>query len=322
MKALIVHQYGPADQHGIAQTAIPEPAPGEVRVRVRAVGLGFVDGLKMRGLYQTKDPLPFVPGTEFAGDVDAAPGGRFKPGDRVFGTVRNGALAEYVVASADELQALHADISFAQAAGVMVNYSTALYALREIAKLQHGESLLVLGAAGGTGTAAIHVGKLLGANIIAAASSEPKRAFAITMGADQVIDYTESNWRDRLKEMTGGNGVNVIFDGVGGEMSPLAFRSLAWRGRHLVVGFAAGSIPALPFNIALLKGAALMGVDLAQVRRREPEINDSIKTTLSDWLARGLLKPGLEIYPFADFVAAFGSMAQRKAIGKVVVTIE
>lgn len=324
MRAVLVEQFGPVESQKLAEVAVPEPGQGEVRIRVAAAAIGFVDGLKIQGLYQTKDPLPFIPGMEFAGIVDAVGTGvtRFAPDQRVLGLGLRGALAEFAVYPETALHHVPDGVDLEQASGLLANYTTALYALSEIAQLRAGEHLLVLGASGGTGTAAVSLGKLMGAKVIAAASTEAKRAFAMEQGADLGLDYTRPDWRDTLKGLTGGSGVDVIFDGVGGEISPLAFRSLAWRGRHLVVGFAAGKIPALPFNIALLKGASLMGVDLAQVRTREPAIHERLVTSLLGWFAEGRLRPpAVEAFDFADFRAAFAAMATRNAIGKMVVRI-
>ncbi len=324
MKAVVVEQYGPVDGQRLTEAAMPQPGEGEVRIRVAAAPIGFVDGLKLQGLYQTKDPLPIIPGMEFSGVVDALGAGltTLRVGQRVLGLGLRGALAEFAVYPAADLHVVPDTVDLAQASGLLANYTTALYALSETAQLRAGEQLLVLGASGGTGSAAVSLGKLLGARVIAAASTEAKRQFALSQGADAVLDYTQPDWRDTLKGMTGGKGVDVIFDGVGGELSPLAFRALAWRGRHLVVGFAAGKIPALPFNIALLKGASLMGVDLAQVRTREPEIHARLVRALLGWFASGHLKPpAVEVFPFEAFRAAFAAMATRNAIGKMVVRI-
>ena len=324
MKAVVVEQYGPVEGQRLAEAPMPQPGEGEVRIRVAAAAIGFVDGLKIQGLYQTKDPLPFIPGMEFSGVVDALGAGvtTLRVGQRVLGLGLRGALAEFAVYPAADLHVVPDTVDLAQASGLLANYTTALYALSETAQLRAGEQLLVLGASGGTGSAAVTLGKLLGARVIAAASTEAKRQFALSQGADAVLDYTQPDWRDTLKGIVGGKGVDVIFDGVGGELSPLAFRTLAWRGRHLVVGFAAGKIPALPFNIALLKGASLMGVDLAQVRSREPEIHARLVRALLGWFASSHLKPpAVEVFPFEDFRAAFAAMTTRNAIGKMVVRI-
>jgi NADPH2:quinone reductase len=324
MKAVVVEQYAPIDQIELKNIPFPRIEPGQLRIRVEAAGIGFVDGLKIQGLYQTKDPLPFIPGTEFAGIVEEAPGepGGYRPGMRVMGMTRSGALAEEIVVKPEALHPLPDGVTAEVAASFRANYLTALYALSARAMVVAGEQLLVLGAAGGTGTAAVQIGKLLGARVIAAAATPEKRAFAEQHGADAVIDYTQAGWRDTLKQLTDGHGADVIFDPVGGEISVQAFRSIAWRGRHLVVGFAAGSIPALPFNLPLLKGGALLGVDLAQIPVREPDVQKRLMSELTGWLAEGRLKPAVgRVFALDDFREAFRTMQTRGALGKMVVRI-
>ncbi len=324
MKAVVVEQYAPIDQIELKEVPRPVVGPGQLRIRVEAAGIGFVDGLKIEGRYQTKDPLPFIPGTEFAGVVADAPGAPdgYQPGMRVMGMARSGALAEEIVVKPEALHPLPDGVPAEVAASFRANYLTALYALSARASLCAGEQLLVLGAAGGTGIAAIQIGKLLGARVIAAAATPEKREFAQTHGADTVIDYTQAGWRDTLKELTAGHGADVIFDPVGGEISLQAFRSIAWRGRHLVVGFAAGTIPALPFNLPLLKGGALLGVDLAQIPMREPDVQTRLMSQLTGWLADGQLKPVVgRIFALDDFRDAFKTMQTRAALGKMVVRI-
>ncbi|TWB01491.1 NADPH:quinone oxidoreductase family protein [Bradyrhizobium stylosanthis] len=322
MKAVVVEQYASIDQIELKDVPSPRIEPGQLRVRVEAAGIGFVDGLKIEGRYQTKDPLPFIPGTEFAGVVTEGAAGGFEPGMRVMGMTRSGALAEEIVVGPAALHPLPDGVAAEVAASFRANYLTALYALSGRASLCAGEQLLVLGAAGGTGIAAIQIGKLLGARVIAAASTPDKRDFARAHGADADIDYTQTGWRDTLKELTNGHGADVIFDPVGGEISVQAFRSIAWRGRHLVVGFAAGAIPALPFNLPLLKGGALLGVDLAQLPTREPELQKRLMSELMNWLANGELKPVVgRVFALDDFREAFRTMQTRGALGKMVVRI-
>ena len=324
MKAVVVEQYAPIDQIELKDVPSPRMEQGQLRIRVEAAGIGFVDGLKIQGLYQTKDPLPFIPGTEFAGIVTEAPGepGGFRAGMRVMGMTRSGALAEEIVVSPSALHPLPDGVAAEVAASFRANYLTALYALSARATIAAGEQLLVLGAAGGTGTAAVQIGKLLGARVIAAASTPEKRAFAQAHGADAVIDYTQAGWRDTLKQLTNGHGADVIFDPVGGEISVQAFRSIAWRGRHLVVGFAGGAIPALPFNLPLLKGGALLGVDLAQIPVREPDVQKRLMSQLIGWLADGKLRPAVgRVFALEEFREAFRTMQTRAALGKMVVRI-
>ncbi|WP_420131742.1 NADPH:quinone oxidoreductase family protein [Rhodopseudomonas sp.] len=323
MKAVVVDEFNRIENIGIKDVPEPSLSPGMARVRIQAAAVGFVDGLKVQGLYQTKDPLPFTPGTEFAGVVDqVADGVTLVPGTAVIGMARNGGLAEYICLPATDLMAAPQGLSPEMGASFFANYLTGLYALRYRAKLQAGDILLVLGAAGGVGIAAVQIGKLLGARVIAAASSEEKRQFALKHGADAAVDYTSADWRDQLKDLTAGHGPDVIYDPVGGEVSLQAFRSIAWNGRHLVVGFAAGTIPALPFNLPLLKGGALLGVDLAQIGRREPAVRDEAMRQLFAWLRDGELVPVVgRVFPFAEFRAAFTAMTTRAALGKMVVRI-
>lgn len=324
MKAILVERFSPVQSLRIQDVPTSDLPREGVRIRIKAAGIGFVDDLKVQGLYQTKDPLPFVPGMEFAGLVDeiGEAVSRVAVGDRVFGLASRGALAEEIVVPETELFRIPENLSFVQAAAIPVNYLTATYGLRERAALRGREILLVLGAAGGTGTAAIKVGKSLGAHVIAAASSEEKRSFACSQGADAAIDYTLEDWRETLKLLTKGRAVDVVFDAVGGEVSPVAFRTLAWRGRHLVVGFAAGKIPALPFNIALLKGASLTGVDSAQIRKFEPDVYDRVMEDILVALeARSLEPPPTQAFSFADFQKAFEAMSTRRATGKIVVEV-
>jgi NADPH:quinone reductase len=325
MKAVVVESYDTIDNVALKDVAQPEITPGMVRVRIQAASIGFVDGLKVEGLYQTKDPLPFIPGTEFSGTVDArAPDVEgFAPGTPVIGMARSGGLAEYICLPASALFVRPEGVAPEVGASFFANYLTALYSLGVRAKLRHGETLLVLGAAGGVGIAAVQVAKLLGASVIAAASTDAKRQFATAYGADAVVDYSVEGWRDEIKSLTGGRGVDVIFDPVGGDVSLQAFRSIAWNGRHLVIGFAAGRIPALPFNLPLLKGGALLGVDLAQIGHREPDVRDQIIAQLFAWLRERTLIPVVgKIFAFEDFRDAFKAMTTRSALGKMVVRID
>ena len=324
MKAVVVEKFDTIDKVGLKDVALPDVSGGQVRVKIQAASIGFVDGLKVQGLYQTKDPLPFTPGTEFAGIVDEAASDvtGFARGTLVMGMTRSGALAEYISVPAAAVTAMPDGIAPEAGAAFRANYLTGLYALSERASLRAGEYLLVLGAAGGVGIAAIQIGKLLGARTIAAASTEAKRKFAASHGADATVDYTRANWRDALKELTGGHGADVIFDPVGGEVSVQAFRSIAWNGRHLVVGFAAGSIPALPFNLPLLKGGVLTGVDIAQIARREPDAQARVTAQLFTWLSEKKLVPVVgQVFPFTDFRDAFRAMQNRSALGKMVIRI-
>ena len=304
--------------------APPEPGPGEVRVRVGACGVGYVDALVALGRYQVKPPLPHVPGQEAAGTVDALGPGvtGLSVGDRVLGAVRGG-FAQCALARAEDLARMPDAMSFAQGAGFRINYLTALHGLRDRAALAAGETLLVLGAAGGVGAATIQVGKRLGARVVACASSDEKRAFAASLGADAVLDTAPDGWRDRLKAACGGTGPDVIMDPVCGPLFEAAFRSLSWRGRHLVVGFVGGPIPKLPANLSLLKGAGLIGVDVRQFLLYERALADAHLTQLLDWVAQGRLAPPVgRRFALADFAPALEFALAGKGLGKTIVEID
>ena len=324
MRAAIVEAFGPVETIAIKEVPTPQPGPGEVRISVKAAGVGFVDALVAEGRYQVKPPLPFAPGGEFAGVVDALGEGvtGLKAGDRVIGGGFTGGFAEYAVIHAMGALPIPDSMSFAQAAVFRTNFATAIHALKDRAALQPGETVLVLGAGGGTGTAAVTVAKIMGARVIGAASSAEKRAAAVAAGADETVDSSAADWREALKALAP-KGVNVVFDPVGGALTETAFRSLAWKGRHLVVGFAAGSIPALPVNLALLKGSSLVGVDLARFSMmHEPAVAaDNIRQLLA-WFAEGKLRlePG-RIVPLAEAPAALKAVLERQAVGKIVVEI-
>jgi len=326
MRAAIVDEFGPLEAIRIGETPAPELKPGHLLIAVKAAGVGFVDVLGAQGKYQVKQTLPFVPGSEYAGIVEAVGEGvtAIAPGERVMAGGFAGAYADYALAPAGAVLAMPAAMSFVEAAGFRTNYATALHALADRAAITPGESLLVLGAGGGTGLAAIQIGKLLGARVIAAASSAQKRAAALAAGADEAVDYVDPAWREALKSMTGGKGVDVVFDPVGGAATEAAFRSLAWKGRHLVIGFAAGTIPALPINLALLKGASLVGVDIARFGNlHEPQKAAANIRQLLAWHADGRLKPvPPEVMPLEKAAEALAAVANRRAIGKLVLSLE
>jgi len=326
MRAAIVDEFGPLEAIRIGETPAPELKPGHLLIAVKAAGVGFVDVLGAQGKYQVKQTLPFVPGSEYAGIVEAVGEGvtAIAPGERVMAGGFAGAYADYALAPAGAVLAMPAAMSFVEAAGFRTNYATALHALADRAAIAPGESLLVLGAGGGTGLAAIQIGKLLGARVIAAASSAQKRAAALAAGADEAVDYVDPAWREALKSMTGGKGVDVVFDPVGGAATEAAFRSLAWKGRHLVIGFAAGTIPALPINLALLKGASLVGVDVARFGNlHEPQKAAANIRQLLAWHADGRLKPvPPEVMPLEKAAEALAAVANRRAIGKLVLSLE
>jgi NADPH:quinone reductase len=280
------------DDYRLIEAPTPEPGPGEVLIRIAACGVGYVDALVALGRYQVKPPLPHTPGQEVGGWIEATGAGvkGFAPGDRVMASVRGG-MAEFALAPAASVVRLPGAMEFAQAAGFRVNYLTALHGLRDRAALKSGEQLLVLGAAGGVGAAAVQVGKILGARVIGAGSTQEKRAFASELGADTTIETAAEGWRDRLKEASGGKGPDVVFDPVCGPLFEPAFRSLVWGGRHLVVGFVGGPIPALPVNLPLMKGAALVGVDVRQFLLFEAQRANAQLVELLGWVADGQLAP-------------------------------
>lgn len=307
----------------LKEAGMPAPADGEVLVRVSACGVGYVDALVSLGRYQVKPPLPHVPGQEAGGWIEAVGAGvkGLTPGQRVMATVRGG-FADFAIAPAAMVTPVPDTMSLAQAAGFRINHLTALHGLRDRARLQPGEQLLVLGAAGGVGMAAVQVGRILGARVIAAASSEEKRAHCLAHGADAVIDTQEEGWRDRLKAASGGRGPDVIFDPVCGPLFQPAFRSLAWGGRHLVVGFVGGPIPALPANLPLMKGAGLLGVDVRQFLLFEGRRAAGQLDELLGWVADGRLDPPVgRSFAFEDFAATLEFALSGKGLGKTVLTV-
>ena len=299
----------------------PEPAAGQLRVAIKAASLNFPDLLIIQGKYQMKPPLPFVPGTEFAGVVEAVGEGvkGFKPGDAVAAFAGTGGFGTHAVIPAALAMPLPPGFKFEDAAAFICTYATSHHALLDRAALQTGETVLILGAAGGVGTAAIQIAKAAGARVIAAASTDDKCARCIELGADATINYTTGNLRDELKTLTAGKGPDVIYDPVGGDLAEAAFRSIAWRGRYLVVGFAQGQIPALPLNLALLKCASLVGVFWGEFAKREPGRNAAMLGQLAQWYAEGKIKPVLDsVLPMSELPQAFARMATRQVVGKVV----
>lgn len=321
MRSVVCEAFGPPGS--LREVEIERPVPGarEVLVRVEATGIGFVDGLMIQGKYQVKPSLPHYPGSEFAGVVKAVGDDvtDFAPGDAVFGTA-NGALADYVCTGTGRCHRTPAGLAAAQAASLYTNYLTALFGLRDRGHLRSGETLLVMGAAGGVGTAAIAVAKAMGARVIGAASTAEKRATARAAGADATVDYSRDDWRDALRAVTP-EGLNVVYDPVGGDVAEPAFRSLAPGGRFLVVGFASGTIPRLPLNLALLKRSAVVGVDWGGEVRARPGLNAELAATLIDWIEHGRLRvaPVTEC-PAADYVQALEDQLAGRILGKLVLT--
>lgn len=307
------------------EQATPEPGKGEVRVAIKAASLNFPDLLIVQGKYQMKPPLPFVPGAEFAGVVEAVGDGvkHLAVGTQVAGFAGTGGFGTHVVAPAFTLMPLPPVFSFGDAAAFLCTYGTTYHALMDRAALKAGETVLVLGAAGGVGTAAIQIAKAAGAKVIAAASTDDKCALCTALGADATINYSTQNLRDALKTLTEGKGPDVIYDPVGGEMTEQAFRSIAWRGRHLIIGFANGPIPALPLNLPLLKGASVMGVFWGEFAKREPQNNAACLMQLAAWYMEGKIKPVVEhTLPMSQLKQAFALMGSRQVRGKVVLLNE
>ena len=301
----------------------PEPKAGEVLVSIRAASLNFPDLLIVQNKYQMKPPLPFVPGAEFAGVVEAVGEGvtHLKRGDPVAAFAGLGGFGTHAAVPAAVVMPLPAGFSFPDAAAFLCTYGTTHHGLIDRAQLQPGETVLVLGAAGGVGTAAIQIAKAAGARVIAAASTDDKCALCKSLGADATINYGTGNIRDELKALTDGKGPDVVYDPVGGDLAEPVFRSIAWRGRYLVIGFAQGSIPALPLNLPLLKGASLVGVFWGEFARREPKKNAAALGQLAAWYAQGKIKPVIEHQlQMAELQRAFELMAARQVRGKVVLT--
>ena len=323
MKALYCRAFGPETDLTVEEIDSPVPSTGEVLVSVQAAGLNFPDLLCVRGEYQFKPPLPFVPGSEGAGVVTAVGEGvsGVSVDDRVCFNGLSGAFAEEIAIPATAVTQIPDNMLFEQAAGLTIVYGTSYYALKQRAGLQRGDTLLVLGAAGGVGLSAVELGAAMGARVIAAASSEQKLAIAAEHGAELGIDYSKEDLKNRIKELTDGAGANVIYDPVGGELAEAAFRGIAWEGRHLVIGFASGPIPKLPLNLPLLKGAAAVGVFWGSWTKREPEAHKQNMVELFELFTEGAIQPHVSsTYPLGQFLDAFGEVSGRRAIGKVILT--
>jgi NADPH:quinone reductase len=322
MKALLCRRFGPPDDLELADIPDSIAGPGEVVAKVAAVGLNFFDTLIIAGKYQTKPPFPFSPGGEFAGTVERVGAGviSLKPGDRVMGYTNFGAAAERVAVQADHLVKIAADLDFDRAAALTITYGTAYHGLKHRAQMQAGETLAVLGASGGVGLAAVELGRHMGARVIACASTDEKVTFARHHGAHEGVNYDKENLREALRRLGGEHGIDVVFDPVGGPYSEPAVRSLAWQGRHLVVGFAAGAIPKLPLNLVLLKGCAVLGVFWGHwVRTAADDYRQAIDQ-LAHWCADGKVSCHVQqVYPLAEMPAALKALAERKVMGKLVV---
>jgi NADPH2:quinone reductase len=310
----------------IAIEDIPEPTagPGQVVVAVKAAALNFLDTLVVRGKYQQKPPLPFSPASEFAGVVDSIGEGvtHVKPGDRVFGFGTIGAAREKIATPAQVVVPIPDGVSDEIACGIAVTYGTGYYGLKDRARLKAGETVAVLGASGGAGLAAVELAKLMGATVVACASSPEKLAVCRSRGADVLIDYSKQELRDALKAATGGKGVDVVYDCVGGPHAEPAIRSMAWNGRFAVIGFAAGDIPKIPLNLLLLKNCALVGVFWGASVQAEPALNAANMKQIVTWVAEGALKPHIhKVFPLTATADAIRELDSRASTGKVVIRV-
>lgn len=320
MRALVCREYGPPESLVIEEHDDPVPGQSQVLVDIEAAGINFPDVLVIAGKYQVKIPTPFVPGNEAAGVVSAVGTGvtQFSVGDKVIINTTCGAFAEKCVADVHATAPLPEDLSFEQGAGFSVTYGTSYHALKQSANLQPGETVLVLGAAGGVGITAVEIAKAMGARVIAAASSVEKLEFARSAGADELINYSEAPLKETVKELTGGNGADVVYDPVGGELADQAFRATAWHGRYLVIGFASGDIPKFPANIALLKEASIIGVWWGTWATKNPKLQIRNMLEMAQLIKEGVLTPRVtESYSLDDYGDAFKAITERRARGKV-----
>lgn len=322
MKAILCKSWGLPETLVVEELPDVVPGAGQVAIDVQAAGVNFPDVLIIQGKYQFKPELPFTPGSELAGVVRAIGEGvtHLKTGDKVLAFVSQGAFAQQIAVPAAMVMPMPPGLDFDTAAAVTLTYGTSHHAVVDRAQLKAGETMLVLGAAGGVGLAAIEIGKALGARVIAAASTDEKLEVCKAHGADATINYTTEDLREAVKAATGGKGPDVIYDPVGGVYAEPAFRSIAWRGRYLVIGFANGEIPKLPLNLPLLKGASLVGVFWGEFAKREPKANQAAMRELMGWMAEGKIKPHISgRYALADTAQALNDMAARKVTGKVVI---
>ena len=325
MKALLCREFGAIEKLRVEEIASPRPAPGEVVVDVKAASLNFPDALMVQGLYQVKPPLPFSPGLELSGVVKEIGEGvrNAAVGDRVFASPGKGAFAEECVVRADALLPMPGGLDFETASALVLTYCTSLHALRDCAGLRAGETLLVLGAAGGVGTAAVEIGKAMGARVIAAASADDKLLLCRQLGADEVINYQTEDLRQRTLDLTANQGANVVYDPVGGSYTELALRATAWGGRLLVIGFAAGAIPQVRLNQVLLKERSVIGVYWGEWAARDPAGQLRNLEQLMEWIGAGRIKPVIrERVTLVEVPAALQRLLQRKVMGKVVVLPE
>jgi NADPH2:quinone reductase len=322
MKALICKEHGLPDKLDlVADWPNPEVGEHDVLINVRAAGLNFPDVLIIQGKYQIQPEMPFIPGGECSGEVVAvgSKATRFKVGDKVISMGATGAFCEQIAVNEQAAFPMPEGLSFEQAAGISITYFTSYYALKQRGNLQAGETLLVLGAAGGVGTTAIELGKLMGAKVIAAASTAEKLELCKSLGADEVINYSEESLKDRIKELTGGKGVDVVYDPVGGDYAEPAIRGMAWNGRYLVIGFASGPIPKIPLNLTLLKGCSVVGVFWGRFTGEEPAENLKNIEELWALFEAGKLSPVVtDSFSIDQYEDAFNCLIERRARGKVI----
>jgi NADPH:quinone reductase len=324
MRAILCKEYGPADKLVIEDIPSPEVKGRGVKVKVKAAGLNFPDTLIIEGKYQLKPTMPFSPGGEMAGEVMEVGEKvtRFKPGDRVAGLTGYGAFAEEVIVPEQNILPIPDAMSDEKAAAFSMVYGTSYYALNQRANIQPGETLLVLGASGGVGLATIELGKAMGAKVIAAASTAEKLAVAKEAGADELINYSEEPLKEAVKKLTNSKGVDVIYDPVGGEFTEQALRAMAWNGRHLIIGFAAGDIPKIPANLTLLKGCSVVGVFWGSFTQREPENSAKNMMELMQMFADGKIDPKIsQVFEFEEYEKALGALTGRTATGKIVLKV-
>jgi len=323
MKAVLCKELGPPERLVVEEVPSPKPGKGQVVVSVKAAGVNFPDTLIIQGKYQFKPEPPFSPGGEVSGVIKEVGEGvnAFKPGDRVIAAATHGGFAEEMVAEADKLIAMPDAMEFVPASAFVLTYGTSYHALKDRAHLQPGETLLVLGASGGVGLAAIQIGKAMGAQVIAAASSDAKLQVCRSNGADELVNYSSEDLRSRVKAITAGRGVDVVYDPVGGPYSEPALRDMAWKGRFLVVGFAAGDIPKVPLNLALLKGCSIVGVFWGAFTRTEPDNNRRNNQELVQMYLAGKIKPHIHAtYPLERAAEALNEVLYKRVSGKVVLT--
>ncbi|MFK7828558.1 MAG: NADPH:quinone oxidoreductase family protein [Congregibacter sp.] len=325
MRALVCKEHGMADKLELVEDwPDPSAGPDEVVIDIKAAGLNFPDVLVIQGKYQMQPDLPFIPGGECAGVVSEVGENvtRYKVGDEVIGMAGSGCFCEKVAMHQAAVSPMPGGLDFKQAAGVAITYFTSYHALKQRAQLKAGETMLVLGAAGGVGTTAIELGKHMGAKVIAAASSEEKLALCRELGADETINYSEQDLKSAIKELTGGKGVDVVYDPVGGDYAEPALRGMAWSGRYLVIGFASGPIPEVPLNLTLLKGCSIVGVFWGRFTKEEPETNLQNIKELWELFATGKLKPAInDVFTLDDYQQAYDVMTERRARGKVILTL-